>query len=248
MAGVVAHARLREQRVAHLDVAVEEHPLPRDQHVVEHADRVGLLEARAERMVPHALRTAVERLAADEAQARRRARNAEGEHVALLAVAQAGLRIDQKLVGGRAVGGEHLGAAHDQPVLGLLDHAEMREFALLLVRALRAVGLRIDDGVSEEQVAVAAIAVVVAHVLGEALAALAEELGALGERHQHGVEIVRRTADQPERRIGPDLHALAALDQVGVVRGVRNELPASSPVVLADVGHHLAMLGRTCRS
>ena len=128
MAGVVAHARLGEQRVAHLDVAVEEHPLPRDQHVVEHADRIGLLEARAERMVPHALRAAVERLAADEAQARRRARDAERQHVALLAVAQAGLWIDQQLVGGRAVGGEHLGAAHDQAVLGLLDHAEMREF------------------------------------------------------------------------------------------------------------------------
>ena len=125
MAGVVAHARLREQRVAHLHVAVEKDAVPRHQHVVEHADRVGLLEARAERMVPFRLLAAVERLAADEAQAGRGRRNPEREHMALLAVADAGLRIDQELVRGRSMGRQHLGAAHDQAVLGLLHHAEM---------------------------------------------------------------------------------------------------------------------------
>ena len=136
VAGVVADAGLREHRVAHLDVAVEKHAVPRDQHVVEHADRVGLLEARAERMVPGRLRAVVERLAADELQPLGGAGNAERQHVALLALADAGLRIDQEFVGGRPVGGEHLGAAHDQAVLGFLDHAEMGELVVVLVRAL----------------------------------------------------------------------------------------------------------------
>ena len=89
------------------------------------------------------------------------------------------------------MGGEHFRAAHDQAVLVLLDHAEMGELVVLLVRALGAVGLRIDDGVGLEQVAFAAELVIVADVAGELPAALAEEIRVLGPGHQHGVEKIR---------------------------------------------------------
>src|SRR5262245_51312071 len=88
--GMVADARLREQRIPPRDVVVEKDALPGNQHVVEHADRVRLLEARAERMIPLRLRAGVERLAADEAQPRRRGGNAESEDVAFVARTNAG--------------------------------------------------------------------------------------------------------------------------------------------------------------
>ncbi len=216
VAGVVADAGLAEHRVAHLHVAVEEDAIPRDQHVVEHADGVGLLEARAERMIPGVLGAVVERLAADEFQALGGAGNAESENVAFRSLTDAGLRIDQEFVGGRTVGGEHLGAAHDQAVFGFLDHAEMGELVGLLMRSLGSVGLRIDDGVGGEQVALAAVLVVVADVVGKLRAALAEEVGVLGPGHQHGVEEIRRAAEQAEARFGPDLHRQPAFDEIGL--------------------------------
>ena len=57
-----------------------------------------------------------------------------------------------------------------------------------------------------EHVALAAMLVVVAHVVGELRAALAEEIGVLGPGHQHGVEKIRRAAEHAEARVGPDLH------------------------------------------
>ncbi len=240
--GVIAYTCLRKERVAYLHVAVEKDALPWDEHVVEHAHRVGLLEAGAERMIPLRLGAVVEGLTADEPQPARSRRNAEGKHVALLALADAGLRIDQELVRGRAVGSEHLGAAHDQPLFRLLDHAEMGEGVLVLVRALGAVGLRIDDGVGEKQVAVAAIGVVVAHIPREPLAALAEEIGALGPGHQHGVEIIGRATDHAEGGVSPDLHRFTALHQVGGC--ARNQERRAGGSVLSRVGHDVAVRGR----
>jgi hypothetical protein len=185
----------------------------------------------------------IERLAADELEALGAGRDAEGEHVALLAVADAGLRIDQDLVGGRAVGGEHFRAAHDQAILVLLDHAEMGELVVLLVRALGAVGLRIDDGVGLEQVALAAELVIVADVVGELPAALAEEIRVLGPGHQDGVEKIRRAAEHAEAGVGPDLHRLPAFDEIGVAAR-REERRAEGAAVLVRMGHDVAMSRR----
>ncbi len=167
-------------------------------------------------MIERRLRAVVEGLAADEAQSCARGRDAEGEDVTLLTLANAGLRIDQELVGGRSVGRQHLGAADDQAVLGLVNHAEMNERMLLLVRSLRAVALRIDDGVGEKQVAAAAVLVVISNIVRVAFAALAEEFRAFGPAHQHGVEIVGRAADHSEGGIGPNPDRLPPLHQVGM--------------------------------
>ena len=69
-------ARLRVDPVAELRLPDDEAALPRDEDVVEHHDRVDLLEARRERVVEVAA-AEVEALAAEEAQARRVARDGE---------------------------------------------------------------------------------------------------------------------------------------------------------------------------
>ena len=73
-------ARARVRLVAALDVAVQEHALPRHEDVVEHDDGVHLLEARAERMIEMRA-PVVDALAADESQARGVGRNREAERV-----------------------------------------------------------------------------------------------------------------------------------------------------------------------
>src|SRR5712671_4987656 len=195
-------------------------------------------------MIPGVLGAVVERLAADELQALGGAGNAERENVAFRSLTDAGLRIDQELVGGRTVGGEHLGAAHDQAVFGFLDHAEMRELIGLLMRSLGSIGLRIDDGVGGEQVALAAVLVVVANVVGELRAALAEEVGVLGPGHQPGVEEIRRAAEQAEARIGPDLHRQPALDEVGLAARDQERSAIGPAAAVVAMTHGVAMLGR----
>src|SRR5258708_37685603 len=167
---MVANAGLRGEGVTHLDVVVEKNPIPGDQHVVEHADRVGFLETSAERMIPFRLHTGVERLAANEAKTWSRGGNTEGQDVTLLALANAGERVNQKFIGRGAVGRQHLGGAHAQSVGRLVDDSEVNKGIVLLVRTLRAVALRIDNGMGEEQVAVTALAVIIPDVLRELLA------------------------------------------------------------------------------
>jgi len=68
--------------------------------------------------------------------------------------------------------------------------------------------------VGKENVVVATVAVISLHVVGEHRSALREELERIDERHQNGVEIIRRTAHQPERRFGPHLHGRAPPRQI----------------------------------
>ena len=138
------------------------------------------------------------------------------------------------------MGRQHLGAAHDQAVGRLVDDAEVNKGIVLLMRTLRAVALRIDDGMGEEQIAVAAIVVIVPDVLRELLAALTEEVGAFGPGHQHRVEIIGRAADHAEGGVGPDFHGLAALDEIGV--GARDHERAAGEPAVAGIGHDLAVL------
>ena len=58
-------------------------------------------------------------------------------------------------------------ARSDQQLGELVGNAEVDELPLLLMRAARAIRHRIDDGVGEEQVPVAAELVVIADVVGE---------------------------------------------------------------------------------
>ena len=111
---------------------------------------------------------------------------------------------------------------------------------VLLMRALRAVALRVDDGMGEEQIAVAAMGVVIPYILREPFAPLREEIRAFGPRHQHRVEIVGRAADHTESGVGPDLHGPTALDQIGVA--ARDHEGTAGPLAAVGIGHDLAML------
>ena len=55
MPGVALQPGAREQGIGQFDIAVKEDAVPRHQHVVKNRHGVGLLEARAERMIPFRL-------------------------------------------------------------------------------------------------------------------------------------------------------------------------------------------------
>jgi hypothetical protein len=114
------------------------------------------------------------------------------------------------------VGRQHLGAAHDQAVLGFFDNAEIGIRIGLLRSGLAAVDRRIDQRVGKEDVVVATVAIVALHVVGEFRIALGEHTRFVGHRHQHRVEEIRRTPHGAEARVGPCLHRFAAMHQVGV--------------------------------
>ena len=132
-------------------VAVEQHVLPGDQHVVEHDQRVHLVEAVGERIVL-GRRAAGEAGAADVLHARPAHVGNEADGVVRqLVVAPVGDGgLDERLVGvGR--GGLVLGAAHDDAGVGLLHHVQ-QHVGVLILRPLGAVAFRIGVGRDMERI------------------------------------------------------------------------------------------------
>ena len=62
MPGVVLNTGFCKESISPRDISVQEHALPRNEHVVEHRHGVRLLESRPQWMIPFGLHTAVERL------------------------------------------------------------------------------------------------------------------------------------------------------------------------------------------
>ena len=212
----VRHGRgMRVEAVAQLGVAEHEAALVRHVHVVEDHHGVGFLEPGAERVVvPRP--SVVERLAGQVAQSVRVVRDGAGEGVLLVLrrVPQHRGREHQQLVGERADGGEHPGAADDDAVVVLAHDVRHQRSAGLLAAGDRAVGLRRDQRVRAEEILLADLLVVAADVLAVLRARLAEPLLCRGERHQRAVQVVAGAAQHAERAVGPELERLAALDEI----------------------------------
>jgi hypothetical protein len=189
--------RLGVDPVAELGVAEQEAALERDVHVVEDDDGVHLLEAPAERAV-EVRRAVVERLAADEAEARRVARDRERERVRsiLLGALEHGRGHHEQLVGNRPDRRQHARAADHDAVVVLADDLRAERAAELLRGVLAAVGLGRDQRVRGEQILLPHQLVVAPHVVGERRVGLREPAARLAERHQAAVEVV---AGAPER-------------------------------------------------
>jgi hypothetical protein len=88
----------------------------------------------------------------------------------------------------------------------------------------------------QEQIAIAAMGVIIPDVLRELLPAV-EESRAFRPGHQHGVEIIGRATDHANWH-GPDFHRLAALDEIAAGARDHERLPAGR----TGIGHDLAVL------
>ena len=129
-------ARLRVDAVAELGLPDDEAALVRDEDVVEDHDRVDLLEARPERVVEVAA-AEVEALAAQEAHARRVARQRErvGVRRVVLRALEHGRRHHEDLVRERPDRGQDPRASDHDAVVVPVDDARRERLVLLLRRA-----------------------------------------------------------------------------------------------------------------
>ena len=143
---------LRIEHLELLEVAVQQHVLPGDQHVVEHEDGVVLVEARRQRIVerrPHHARRHLVGGAAEQLDAGRVHRRDEHHRQVGIVDRHGGVLAEEIVMGQRRGGRHHLGARHVDAGIGLLLDGD--EHVLDLVGGARAVDRRIDDGVVHEQ-------------------------------------------------------------------------------------------------
>jgi hypothetical protein len=162
-------------------VAEQEDALPRHQHVVEEDDAVHLLEAGAERVVEMGTAEIVA-VAAKEAQALGGAGNGEGEREGAVraGVEAEARRIDRDLVGVGTEGREDAGAPDDDAGARLADDVERGAFLEIIEAGARPAALQIDEGVGEDEIVLADVLVVAAHILAELGAAAREVAGGGG--------------------------------------------------------------------
>ncbi len=221
--------------------ADDEAALVRDEHVVEDDDRVDLLEPGAERVIEVAA-PEVEALAAEKAHSRRVAR--ERERIGVRRVVgcplEDGRGHDEDLVRKRADGGEQPRAADHDPVVVPVNDAGGERLLLLLRRADRAVRLREDERMREEQVVLAHVLVVASNVLAERRLVLAEPVRGAGHRHHRAVAVVPCPSEVAERVLGPQAHGLAAPHDVIGALGLEKRHAYAIAGERRLVGHDVA--------
>ena len=150
-----------ELLLAHLDVAGDEHALPRNLDVVEIEHRVVLVETarRADCRTPMSARLLVG-FAREHLQALCIHRNREGDRVVLVAGLQRLDAGDEHFVGHDAAGASILAPRIVMPSASRSTTPAVRNGSACSAGALRAVRLRIDDDVGEIEIVVARVAIV----------------------------------------------------------------------------------------
>ena len=145
-----AGARVKAQDL--VGVAVDQDVLPGDQHLVEHEDRVVLVEARGQRIVVGGAepgRDFLVGIAADQLHPRRIHR--QDEHDRHVGVGGRGRRVlaEEIVMGDRRRGRHHLGPGHHNAGIGLLldRDVDVLDFA----GRPAAIDRRVDDRVVHEQ-------------------------------------------------------------------------------------------------
>ena len=118
---------------------------------------------------------------------------------------------------------EHLSAADSDAAAVLIDDTR-DQIVGLLAPVLRALGLRVDDHVSEEDIVSGGVVEIVHKCLGAIGAVLLEDVDAHALTDQRRGDVIRRAAHETVGDAGPRLQGLAALHHLLI--GMRH-LPGS---------------------
>ena len=125
MTGMQVLVRGQRHVIAHVHIAVKEHPLPGDEYIVEESQGVHLLKTRSQRMV-EAGTLQVKRLPTLELQARCVAWQGKGKRSP--ARRSGGQSVGTCRVDGNLVSdgqrGQHPGAVNNYPFISLFDHRQ----------------------------------------------------------------------------------------------------------------------------
>ena len=172
---------------------MQQHVFPRNEHVIEHEDRVVLVEARRQRIIErraHHARGHLVGRAAEQLHAGRVHRR--DEHHRKIGVVQrhGGVLAEEIIVRERRRGRHHLGAGHVNAGVGVFLDGDVD--VLDLIHRFGAIHRRIDDGVIHEQHVFLGAPVPGLGVLGE----LAIEI-VIGAERVHQRRLVVRRAPHP---------------------------------------------------
>ena len=195
--------RLPPLIAADLDVAVDEHLFPGDEHIVENDEAVGLVEAAAQRIVERAAGLKRERAARIELQSRRVDRDGDADRMVLIAGLKRVNAAQIEIVRIEARGRELLRARDHDAAVALLDHAGVEGGVALAVRRFGTVDLGRHDRIGRPQVIFTKLLVEGDHALPELLAAGGEDFRNRREAAEEIGDMVRRAAHHAERHLRP---------------------------------------------
>ena len=205
-------AAFHRPAAAAVEIAVDQHVFPRDQHVIHYQNGVVLVKAAGERVVVRGAGCACHHLvggAGDQLHALGVHRRDEHQReVWVFAHHLRGAEADHVVVGQGGVGGHHFRAADDNPGVGLFLQLDVDVFHL--VRRLVAVDRRVNDGVVEVQAGFLNAGVPVPGVLLE----LAVEGRVGAQRAAERGFVVRRAAHPAVAQARPLGDGVALLAQV----------------------------------
>ncbi len=190
-AEAVEEPRARIEAENLVGVAVNQHVLPGDQHVVEHEDRVVLVEARRQRIVERRADLGCDLFVRGAAEKFHPGRvHRHDEHDREIGIAGRGRRVltEEIVMRERRRGRHHLGARHDHAGVGLLLDRDID--VLDLVGRPPAIDRRVHDRVVHEQDVLLRALVPSLRVGGE----LAVIVGVGAERVHQRRLVVRRAA------------------------------------------------------
>ena len=229
--GAGQEAGVREEGVRLLDVLVHEDVLPRHEGVVEHEDRVVLVEAAGqgvvERAAHHLGRHAIGR-PTDQLDARRVHGRDERQRERLGLDGHGARMGDEVGVRERRAGGDDLRPADDEPGVRLSLHVHV-DVGDLVWRAV-AVDRRLDEGVVHVEDALLRHAVPAPGVVLVG----GVEGGVRAERGEEGRLVVGRPAHPPIAQARPGGDGVARVDQLGGAR--RGAEVAVGEALRASVG------------
>ena len=229
---------------ADLQVAVDVDALPRHEHVVEHAEAIGLVEAAGQRIVERVHAGGGVGAPRIELQPGRVDRDDDAVGIGLVARAHRMDAGEMQAVGEHAGGRELLGAGDDDAVVALLDDAGIERRVLLRMRGLAAVDLRRDDRVGDIEMVVAQALVDFLQVVGEVGTARREQRGLRGVAGDEARDVIGRATHQAEGRLRPGLGGAALRPQIVVALRDLPGPPHRRAGLGRRIGHQLAVLGR----
>ena len=235
-------AGAREEVVGLVDVGIDEHVLPRHQHVIHDEDRVVLVQPARQRVVE---RTAHRRgallvgHAADQLHAGRVGRHDEDHGEVLVLHRDQSVVRDEGVVRQRRTGGDDLGAADADAGVGLLGHAHV-DVGRPARRAGRHVAIhrRMDDRVVDERQPLLAVAVPVPRVV----LIRRIEFGVGTERGEERRLVVGRPAQPAIAQPRPGGDRVTRRDLL-VGRAWSHEIPMREAAPFGRACQHVAALG-----
>ena len=188
---------------AELKIAIAKHVFPRHEDIIEHDQRIGFVESRRQRIVEFRIRGLCVRPSGIDFHARRIGRYRNRERIGFVAGRERMNATDVDRIRIDRSGTKLLRPFQHNAIVAFGDDAGMQGWIGLLVRRFRAIDLRRNNRVRQEQMMIARIFMIGGDILRILLSRFGKyaALGRItGEKSRN---VIGRAAHQAKRLLGP---------------------------------------------